>query len=99
MEQREDETLVPQAAKSARSRGRLRAEALEFADVIGRHRRFAEQRPDGGWAFSRLYPWTRSDDKQQDLESSDGYGTGFAVFVLRQVRKGTSRPPAASKAR
>lgn len=45
----------------------------------------AEQRPDGGWAFSRLYPWTRADDKQQDLETSDGYGTAFVVFVLRKA--------------
>lgn len=43
------------------------------------------ERPMGGWAFSRLYPWTRSDGKQQELESSDGYGTGFVVFVLRQA--------------
>ena len=45
----------------------------------------AAQRPDGGWACSLLYPWDRADDKEQDLESSDGYGTGFAVFVLRKA--------------
>lgn len=44
----------------------------------------AAARPDGGWAFSTLYPWDRSDDKQQDLTTSDGYGTAFAVFVLRK---------------
>jgi hypothetical protein len=35
---------------------------------------------------SRLFdPWERSDGKQQDLATSDGYGTGFVVFVLRQA--------------
>jgi squalene-hopene/tetraprenyl-beta-curcumene cyclase len=45
----------------------------------------AAERPGGGWAFSRLYPWTRADGKEQDLETSDGYGTGFVVFVLRKA--------------
>ena len=29
--------------------------------------------------------WQRSDGKPQDMESSDGYGTGFAVYVLRRA--------------
>ncbi len=41
------------------------------------------QRPDGGWAFASLGNWQRSDGKPQDRETSDGYGTGFAVYVLR----------------
>lgn len=45
----------------------------------------AAQRPDGGWAFAALYPWDRSDGKEQDLTTSDGYGTGFVVFVLRRA--------------
>jgi hypothetical protein len=45
----------------------------------------AAQRPDGGWAFAALYPWDRSDGKEQDLTTSDGYGTGFVVFVLRKA--------------
>jgi squalene-hopene/tetraprenyl-beta-curcumene cyclase len=45
----------------------------------------AAQRPDGGWAFAALYPWDRSDGKEQDLASSDGYGTGFVIFVLRKA--------------
>ena len=45
----------------------------------------AAERPTGGWAFSTLYPWTRGDGKEQDLETSDGYGTGFVVFVLRRA--------------
>lgn len=40
------------------------------------------QKPNGGWTFATLYPWTRADGKEQDLSTSDGYGTGFVVFVL-----------------
>lgn len=46
---------------------------------------FALQKSDGGWALSTLGNWERSDGKLQDKESSDGYGTGFAVYVLRQA--------------
>ncbi|MHC4402581.1 MAG: squalene--hopene cyclase [Planctomycetota bacterium] len=47
---------------------------------------FALQKPDGGWGLVNLgNNWQRSDDKQQDMESSDGYGTGFAVYVLRRA--------------
>jgi squalene-hopene/tetraprenyl-beta-curcumene cyclase len=45
----------------------------------------AVQRPDGGWAFAEIYPWDRSDGKEQDLTMSDGYGTGFVVFMLRKA--------------
>jgi squalene-hopene/tetraprenyl-beta-curcumene cyclase len=45
----------------------------------------ALQKPDGGWALVTLGNWQRSDGKPHDLETSDGYGTGFAVYVLRQV--------------
>jgi len=57
------------------------------------------QKPDGGWGVATMGNWERSDDKPRDLESSDGYGTGFAVYVLRQagvpadeprVQKGTA---------
>ena len=46
---------------------------------------FALQKPDGGWGVVTMGNWQRSDDKPQDMESSDGYGTGFAVYVLRQA--------------
>lgn|GEM_PF-193411 len=45
----------------------------------------AEERPGGGWVFARLYPWDRADDKEQDLETPDAYGTAFAVFTLRKA--------------
>lgn len=48
----------------------------------------ALQKPDGGWGLATLGPWERSDGKLQDVESSDGYGTGFAVFVLRRAGVG-----------
>lgn len=56
-------------------------------DEVGKteiiHRLFDLQLPDGGWAIASLGDWNRKDDKQQDKSSSDGYGTGFSVFVLR----------------
>jgi squalene-hopene/tetraprenyl-beta-curcumene cyclase len=55
----------------------------------------AAQRPDGGWAFAALYPWDRADGKQQDLLTSDGYGTGFVVFVLRQAAVPADHPAVA----
>lgn len=42
------------------------------------------QKPDGGWALASLGDWKRADDTPQDTEHSDGYGTGFVVYVLRQ---------------
>jgi squalene-hopene/tetraprenyl-beta-curcumene cyclase len=49
----------------------------------------ALQRPDGGWTLARLV----ADEKTArfkgvrfaDKEPSDGYGTGFVVFVARQA--------------
>jgi hypothetical protein len=43
----------------------------------------ALQKPDGGWGLATFGNWQRSDGKEQDSASSDGYGTGFAVYVLR----------------
>jgi squalene-hopene/tetraprenyl-beta-curcumene cyclase len=43
------------------------------------------QRPDGGWSAASLGNWKRGDKLEQDTETSDGYGTGFAVFVLRRA--------------
>jgi squalene-hopene/tetraprenyl-beta-curcumene cyclase len=46
----------------------------------------ALQKPDGGWGLATFGKnWERSDDKEQDLETSDGYGTGFAIYVLRKA--------------
>jgi len=46
---------------------------------------FALQKPDGGWGVVTMGNWERSDNKPRDMKSSDGYGTGFAVYVLRQA--------------
>lgn len=43
------------------------------------------QRPDGGWNAPSLGKWNREDGAQPDFSTSDGYGTGFAVFILRQA--------------
>lgn len=46
----------------------------------------AKQQPDGGWSAASLGNWTKRADKlEQDLATSDGYGTGFTIYVLRRV--------------
>jgi squalene-hopene/tetraprenyl-beta-curcumene cyclase len=42
------------------------------------------QRDDGGWSLATLGDWQRADKTAQD-ENSDGYGTGFVVYVLRRA--------------
>jgi squalene-hopene/tetraprenyl-beta-curcumene cyclase len=44
----------------------------------------ALQKKDGGWALATLGNWQRADNKEQDTESSDGYATGFVIYVLRR---------------
>lgn len=47
---------------------------------------WALQKPDGGWSTATLGNWQRSDkDEPQDLEHSDGYGTGFSLVILRKA--------------
>ncbi len=43
----------------------------------------ALQRADGGWATATLGDWKRSDDKAQETQAGDGYGTGFVVYLAR----------------
>ena len=43
------------------------------------------QKAAGGWSLATLGDWKRADDTPQDTESSDGYATGFVVYVLRQA--------------
>lgn len=46
----------------------------------------SRQRPDGGWNLPCLGDWSRRDGSPNDPEApSDGFGTGFVVFVLRQA--------------
>ena len=45
----------------------------------------AKQLPDGGWSAASLGRWKRGDKKEQDLAVSDGYGTGFTIYVLRRA--------------
>jgi squalene-hopene/tetraprenyl-beta-curcumene cyclase len=46
----------------------------------------ALQRADGGWSLHSLVTWPRRDGSPNDPQApSDGYGTGFVVFVLRQA--------------
>ncbi|MBX3414563.1 MAG: squalene--hopene cyclase [Pirellulales bacterium] len=43
------------------------------------------QHADGGWGLATLGDWKRQDGSPQDLDSSDGYGTGFVIFLARQL--------------
>lgn len=43
-----------------------------------------KQQADGGWALASLGDWKRADKKEQDTKTSDGYATGFLIFVMRQ---------------
>jgi squalene-hopene/tetraprenyl-beta-curcumene cyclase len=45
----------------------------------------AKQNPDGGWSLASLEGKTRPAKKGKEDPSSDGYGTGFTVYVLRQA--------------
>ena len=46
----------------------------------------ALQRPDGGWCLPALGDWSGVDERPNDKDApSDGYGTGFVVFILRQA--------------
>jgi len=47
---------------------------------------FALQCKDGGWAMASLADWKRLDGTPQQLAEGDGYGTGFALYVLRSGR-------------
>lgn len=44
----------------------------------------ALQRDDGGWSISSLGNWKREDGSAQST-ASDGYGTGFTVYVLHRA--------------
>ena len=47
---------------------------------------FDLQKPDGGWGLATLGTnWKRADGTSQDYQSSDGYGTGFVIHVLRKA--------------
>lgn len=50
----------------------------------------ARQRADGGWSFPTLTLHTIP--KNQPDHPSDGYGTGFAVYILRQAGLSASQP-------
>ncbi|MBI2823198.1 MAG: squalene--hopene cyclase [Planctomycetia bacterium] len=45
----------------------------------------ALQHEDGGWGLATLGDWKRGDGSPQDTAASDGYGTGFVIYVLRRA--------------
>lgn len=44
----------------------------------------ALQHVDGGWSLPSLGNWKRDDGSEQS-KNSDGYGTGFTIYVLRRA--------------
>ncbi len=52
----------------------------------------SRQLPDGGWSAATFGNWKRADNKDQDFQTGDGYGTGYAVFMLRQAGVPASDP-------
>lgn len=66
--------------------------ASYFPDLVAKKEKqdtikalFDLQRPDGGWAVASLGNWKRGDADTQDNKSSDGYGTGFVLYVLHRT--------------
>lgn len=43
------------------------------------------QKIDGGWNTPSIGDWERDDDQPADRKTSDGYGTGFAIFILKKA--------------
>ena len=58
---------------------------------------FALQRPNGGWAMATLGNWKRADKQPLDPNTSDGYGTGFVLFVLRSSGRIPAEDPRLQK--
>jgi squalene-hopene/tetraprenyl-beta-curcumene cyclase len=51
------------------------------------------QRPDGGWSLAALGDWEGYDGRANRPNApSDGYGTGFVVYVLRQAGRAKDDP-------
>ena len=42
------------------------------------------QLDDGGWSLPSLGDWEREDGTPQLVDRSDGYGTGFVLYILRR---------------
>jgi len=59
---------------------------------------FARQLPDGGWSTAGLADWRRPDKRPLDPKLSDGYGTGFMTFALRQGGQVSAADPRLSRA-
>ena len=65
-------TMLPEfMSKSERER--------TIADLL------AKQLPGGGWSAASLGNWRRADGSPQSEKEADGYGTGFALYVLRKA--------------
>ena len=61
-------------------------QAATIKDLLGK------QLKDGGWSSSGIYDWKRGDKTEQEPTVSDGYGTGFSIFVLRRAGLAANDP-------
>jgi squalene-hopene/tetraprenyl-beta-curcumene cyclase len=67
--------------------------SLKLDDLMSKNERettirelLALQRPDGGWSLPALGDWKGKDGRKNDKNApSDGFGTGFVIYVLRQA--------------
>jgi len=83
--------LRNQPANSPHRAGMLLWAASYFDDLLttdDRRRRIHElcalQHEDGGWSLASLGNWTYEDGIRPATIESDGYGTGFVIYVLRR---------------
>ena len=78
---------------SARVDGLMsRRQTRQTADEL-----FSLQQPDGGWAMAGLGDWKRVDGGPLDRTASDGYGTGFVLYVLRRAPRFPPRTPVSTR--
>jgi squalene-hopene/tetraprenyl-beta-curcumene cyclase len=54
----------------------------------------ALQRGDGGWSLPSLGDWVGKEERPNDRNApSDGYATGFVIYILRQAGVPAADPP------
>ncbi len=84
--------LEAHPAETLHQRAMLLWASLSFADLLSPEDQQSTlkdllelQREDGGWAIATLGNWERSDGTPQDTTNSDGYGTGFVIYLARAM--------------
>lgn len=62
----------------------------ETQEIVDQIRKL--QNDDGGWNTAAIGKWKRDDGKPADMKTSDGYATGFSIFILRKAEVPASDP-------